>query len=124
MIAKQTIFTTHAAEVLGDALGDDMSEMVRQVALGYAELWRVGDDTYMITRVETYPDHTELCVVAYAGRGLREMAPLIVAHARHIGIDRIRFHSRESVFRMVRSLGFRVTHHVYELRLTEETQHG
>lgn len=124
MIARQDIFTEHAAEVLGDALGDDMSEMVRQVALGYAELWRIGGGTYMITRVESYADHKELCVVAYAGRGLREMAPIIVAHAKNIGIDRIRFHSRESVFRMVRSLGFRVTHHVYELRLTEEKYHG
>lgn len=115
-----------AARALRVALNGYDAEFQREVERGVARLWCInGGEAYLITRLESAAGHPpELVVCAFAGRGLRAIAPAIIAAARAHGCATIRFHAtRPAIGRMTRALGARLREYVYEIEL-REVGHG
>lgn len=77
---------------------DDTAYIRREVDQGRAILWRVNDDSYMVTRDE-YPD---LVIVCYEGSRAKQALGAIVAKARLEGFPSVRMHTRHrALVRMI-----------------------
>lgn len=94
---------------------EDLPVILTEIEQGECEAWRVDQGkAYMVTRIE----HPELVVVCLEGRGLRQIAPDIIARARRLGLRSIRFHtSRPGMGRVMQAFGFTEAERVYRTRL-------
>lgn len=100
-------------DLLRPAFGADEAEIVAEVQAGAAQCWVIGDAA-MITRRED----RELVVVALAGKGLKEVAPVICKAAKQAGCRSIRFHTkRPGLYRLLSHVGAELREYVFEVGL-------
>jgi hypothetical protein len=117
IVLHREAWSTAVEGALGALLGDDRAQVLAEIAEGRAELWRIEGHGYAITRIEVYPDHRELVIVAAVGEKVREAAAAFAAWADANGIDRIRFHTaRPALGRLLAPLGFELSEYVFVRR--------
>ncbi len=88
-------WSAKAAHELADALppnAEDKEFIASQVRDGIAQLWRIGDHSWLITRVE-HPG-PELVIVAYQGAQVRSVMQQLLIGARAQHVRSIRFHTQ------------------------------
>lgn len=94
-IVKVPHWTREAEQGLGETLRGDADLLRQQVNDGIAELWRIENHSWMITRVEDLPGRKpELVVCCYKGKDLRTVGDLILTQANRQDFGSIRFHTR------------------------------
>jgi len=108
-----------AEQGLGETLRNDTELLRQQVDSGTAELWRVNDHSWMITRVEPVPGRKpELVVCCYKGRDLNTVTQHIMQAAIKNGFGSIRYHTRrKGLNRLVQDLGFEFMETIYQKTL-------
>ena len=123
MITVQKIpWNDHAEAGLKLALAGDLHTIKNQVLANICELWRVGDNGYVITRFET--DHKkELVLVAgegfkAAGNGYIESVKAFCNIAANAGAETVRIHTdKKGIGRMIKNIGFSEVETIYKLEL-------
>ena len=115
---KQT-WSKEAEEGLAETLSDCTDLLREQVEQGIAELWRVENHSWMITRVENFPGRKpELVVCCYKGEDLKNVTQAIMQAAIKNGIGSIRYHTRrKGLNRLVKDLGFEFMETIYQKQL-------
>ena len=87
-----------------------------EVMEGHIELFRINDDSFALTRIET--EINELVIVGYIGQRLTEFADAMIRLAKSNGIESIRFHSRRpGLARLIRKLSPQRLETVYRVTL-------
>lgn len=105
------------AEIETDTFGGsaDRDIIADEIERGISELWRIDDGkAYMVTRMET----DELVIVAFQGKGLANVAPILVETAKRHGLDSIRFHTkRPALARLLKHWQPEHVEHVYRVHI-------
>lgn len=110
-------WSEEAARGLAEAMGMDAAEIEADVRAGRAELWRIDDHGWVVTRMECSTSGRELVLVAGQGRGLHQVVSDAQRIARAAGAASIRIHSaRRGMGRMLARLGFEAVETVYRWR--------
>ena len=112
-------WSQEAAEGLGETLRDCEDLLREQVESGAAELWRVEDHSWMITRTEYFPNRRpELVVCCYKGEDLNRVTQAILENALKQGFGSIRYHTRrKGLNRLVQDLGFEFMESIYHKQI-------
>lgn len=115
MQIEQKAWSEKAKQGLDETLHDCTDLLREQVDTGVAQLWHIGDHSWMITRVERFPDRKpELVVCCYKGRDLNTVTQIIMASAINQGFGSIRYHTRrKGLNRLVSNLGFEYMETIY-----------
>ena len=114
-------WTNEAAAGLAVALGIDLPIIAEQVKAGICELWRVGENGYVVTRFELLPE-PELVLVAGEGfadgaNGYIESVKAFCNVAANAGAKSVRIHTeRGGIGRLIKSIGFSEVERVYKMR--------
>lgn len=103
-----------AADVLRPAFGGDENIIRAQVETGECELFHLPGAGYFITRIEVYPDYSELVVVALAGERMLHLLDVAKTIKDVGGVDRVRIHTeRPGFFKLLAEIGFTETERVF-----------
>ena len=118
-IVKLERWSEAAEQGLGETLRDDTELLKQQVNNGIAELWRIEQHSWMITRVDALPGRApELVVCCYKGKHLNTVGELIVAQATQQRFGSIRFHTnRKGLNRLLSQFDFDYLETVYQKTL-------
>ena len=121
---ERQAWSNEAAQGLGETLSDCEDLLREQVERGIAELWRVDDHSWMITRTEHLPNRKpELVVCCYKGREINAVTQVIMEAAKQQGFGSIRYHTnRKGLNRLVQDLGFEYMETIYLKQLDTETE--
>ncbi len=116
---ERKAWSDEAEQGLGETLRDDMELLRDQVEQGTAELWRVDNHSWMITRIEPIPGRKpEMVVCCYKGRDLNKVTQHLMQAALRQGFGSIRYHTRrKGLNRLVSDLGFEFMETIYQKNL-------
>lgn len=120
MKIQQHAWSEEAKQGLGETLRDCEGLLHEQVNAGVAQLWLIDDHSWMITRLEQWPDKKELVVCCYKGKYLNAVTQMIMDSAKRQGIDSIRYHTqRPALNRLVSDLGFEYMETIFHKDLSQ-----
>jgi hypothetical protein len=100
-------WTVAAAAALAPAMGPDALAIQAEVEAGDAQLWKVENCGYVVTRFEIRGRENELVMVAGAGREYRRVLAMFerIGHANHAAT--IRVHCwRKGIKRWLKNAGY------------------
>lgn len=107
-------------EQMSESLKGDGELLKQEVLDGTAQLWQLGQLTYMITREEYIDGKRILVVCAYEGRDIVKASKALIIQCIRQGYHAIRYHtSRAGMIKLGKQLGFTV----YEVREHETVMH-
>jgi len=116
-------WSTEAVHGLGETLRDCEDLLREQVESGAAELWRIEDHSWMITRTEYFTKRKpELVVCCYKGCDLNAVTQVILDTAIQQDFGSIRYHTRrKGLNRLVENLGFEFMETIYHKQIEDLT---
>ena len=107
-------------EKLSSALLDDLIFIKAEVDSGVANLWRIENYGYFVTRLEKFGEHQELVLVAFQGKKALELIEHLKSVCKNQGIQSMRFHTghpEKLMSRFIKPTGFKRYETVYRLEL-------
>jgi len=112
-IEKHAAWSERAERGLNKTLGDERASIVADVNAGPLELWEIdGGQAWLITCVA----ESELAVCCVQGRGLVELADVLIKLSRAQGLKRIRwFTKRPAMKRLLRALPVKLAGYVFHI---------
>lgn len=93
-LTKLNVLTEEAEKGLNGSMDNDRIYFINAIMRDECELWKVNDDSYMITRLEITETKEKLLVICcYGGRGIWETFDYLRGMCKQNGYKGIRFHT-------------------------------
>jgi len=99
------------------------NDFIADIRAGRRVLWLVKDQgikTWLVTAIETMPNHVELVVECIAGNQSRRIMETLKTRVKPLGVKTIRFeslHPEKLVERMCKPLGFKRVATIFKCEL-------
>lgn len=118
-IVQHTQWSQQAEDGLSETLRDCKPLLIEQIESGTAQLWEIDGHSWMITRVEHWPNQPpELVICCYQGSDLNSVGEKIVASAKAQGFGSLRYHTRhKGLNRLLKAFEFEFLETVYLRKL-------